>query len=463
MHTNSKDKESSMRFKLSAAANSPHAALFSLLACTMILQGCGGSSSSSTGSQNNGSGATVIVGTNKNSLPSPPAQSNVNRYAGVDLIGGTSWNWRISHPDHSYNYQLQQGVSSSGSSANSGGIFTSLGDLDDLADTINFPDNFAGFNTEIDSGVAIFQQAFGGFPLGPGFAAGVLQQQTGCLAPNGTVNISFLHTPVLPGPANTYHPLSDTLYGFATLGYSKGVFHYSNVTQTASGGAAASTNTVPFTDSYCTQALAGYGMQSTAVKQSGTMQDMLAYLGSTGVMVGAIQTASASGAGETSMVGMVEPSAPVDLAKVTAGSYRGFYIPIAPSSQNSDPAYFGVKSHWVTAPVFTQSSTSLVGSSEGFYTLLSTLPTPTVTGNMVIDFGAQDANHNGLFPAVNITEPDPTQQCPAAQESTGSDGNLYCTFPAAALIGEAYGKYFIFLAGPEATTKAALFYALIQD
>jgi hypothetical protein len=161
---------------------------------------------------------------------------------------------------------------------------------------------------------------------------------------------------------------------------------------------------------------------------------------------------------------MVVPATPVSLPAVTAGTYKGFYLNVGFNGGLGDPAYFGTSSGWVTSPVFTQTDSSLVGGFvDGYQWLYSGLPTPAVTGNIMINFGTQDSNHPGMFPSATITEQDLSNLCNVSQQSVGSDGNTYCTFPVVVMVGETYGKYEIFIAGPEPTVGAPLLYALVQD
>jgi hypothetical protein len=392
-------------------------------------------------------------------------QSTANRYAGLDVLAnGGSWNWFIDSTNHSYNYQAQQGVASAGASVSSGGVFTQVGDFDFLSDTTSSPYTFAGLNAEISGGVAIFEQAFGGFPTGP-LSIGVVQEQVGCLAPDGDMAINFL---VIPGnpQALPYHASTDALYGNAKLNFQNGTFDYTSVAQFASGGASASTQMIPFSNSYCVQADAGYGIQSGVTKlANGASESELTYLGDTGQLVSEVYVTPANG-GLTSGIGvlaLVEPSTAIDLSQVTAGSYRGVYSARSAASQYADPAYFGTKSSFVGSPIFPQTGTSLVGGYEDFFTLLFTNPAPAVPGNVLLDFGTQDASHNGLFPAATLKEQDPSNHCSSSQQSIGPDGLTYCTFPVTVLVGQSYGKFVIYIAGPEPTAGNALFYALVQD
>lgn len=420
--------------------------------CAVALAGCG---AKGTASSSAASASPVIVGAAKNSLPAPPAQTNVNRYSGIAVAGSAeSWNWYISKPDQTYSYQPQLGVANQADSEPSAGIFSPVGDFEYLADDINYPFGLEGLNAEIPTGVSILEPSFAGNPS-YSVVVGVTLPDTGCLAPNGAVTIDYLQ---IPGAASISKTIAtDTLYASADLGYKNGIFSYSNTQQFAIGGANASTSTIPFVDSYCVQAYAGYGIQSTPVAAAGgESNSSLMYLGTSGVLAGAISGPNGGG-----VVGVVQPSAPIDLSAVTAGTYRGYYDQDAESIYQ-DPAYFGVSSKWVVSPVFKQTSSSLVGGYVDFYTFEYTYPETPVTGNILIDFGAQDSSHPGLFPSASITEAN-TPSCPASKQSTGPDGNTYCTFPVAALIGKSYGKYVIFISGPELTTGYPLFYALVQD
>jgi endoglucanase Acf2 len=96
-------------------------------------------------------------------MPAPPAQTNVNHYAGIEMINGTIWSLYASHPDQSYSYQIRQGVSSVGQQgSSSAGGFSSEGDLEYLADTTQGLYDFAGLNAETPGGVSILDPASGG-------------------------------------------------------------------------------------------------------------------------------------------------------------------------------------------------------------------------------------------------------------------------------------------------------------
>jgi hypothetical protein len=181
---------------------------------------------------------------------------------------------------------------------------------------------------------------------------------------------------------------------------------------------------------------------------------------------GILQLASTPQAGPPAysgqrLLGMVEPKSAIDLGNVTQGSYRGRILDSS-GVYSYTLAYFGVASAWITTPVFTQTATSLVGASVSASSFANSTAKKR-TGNIVIDFGAQDSKHPGLFPKATITEPDSSNACPASLQSTGSDGNTYCTFPVAALIGQHYGKYAIFITGQEIPMGVPIFYVLMQD
>jgi len=362
----------------------------------------------------------------------------------------------LSNSSHSYYYQ-QPGASGT----RNGGIFTSVGDLKELSQTDgqNSAYTLAGFSVEIEGGIAILEQGNGGFPL-PDLLLAVPEQQAGCIAPNGAVAFNFIHVPV--ESSLNYAAATDALYGSATLNYANGAFSYSKVQQLASGGAAASTNTIPFADSYCIGAPEGYGIQSAESSASANAGSLLVYLGATGVIVGEVELPpSGTTYPLADFIGMVQPTSPIDLTTVTQGSYKGFYLQPG-SGQPSNPAYFGEKSEWVTTPAFQQTSTSLIGGNEPITNLIYG-PVAAIPGTILVDFGAQDSSHSGLFSSATVKEPDPNDLCPAMQQSSGPNGVTYCTFPVTALIGESYGKYAIFIAGPELTTGLPLFYALVQD
>jgi len=427
-----------------------------------LISGCSTKSANSTTSTT--PGGTVIVGSNVNSLPTPPAQANVNQYSGLDMQGSIDASLLLSHAENTYYYQ-QPGAGSGSSAIKSGGVFSPLADLDYLAETDgqNAAYTLSGFSVETAGGISILQQAFGGFP-GTDLIVGVPQSMGGCLAPKGSVGFNFLQIPV--GPPLTYNSRTDSLFGYGALGYKDGVFSYSGVTQLNNRGGSASTNSVPFANGYCVFAPEGYAVESVSTSTAGTSDSVLLYIGATGVLVGKVDHVAINNGTEfprSAFIGFVQPSSPIDLSAVTKGSYKGFYLQPG-AQQPANAAYFGLTSAWITTPVFQQTSTSLVGANNSINNLIfGPAHPPRITGNIRIEFGSQDSSHPGLFPNATITEQDSGNLCGASQQSIGSDGMTYCTFPVPALIGESYGKFTILLAGAEPTSSYPLFYALVQD
>lgn len=417
-------------------------------------------------------GSPVKTGAASNTMPQPPAQANVNRYVAPDIGVATNvvdldlW---ISHPNNNYNYQ-QLGAAGAGTvNALSGGIFTTVSDVEYLSETDRTiaPYTFAGFAAENQSDVVLLAYGYGGGPYTPDFEIGVPVAQTSCIAPDGTVPFAFLRVPV--ATPLTYTPASDALYGSGKLTYKNGSFSYTGIQEFAAGGAQAQTYKTPFADSVCIQSFDGYAIQSGATRPSASESDnMVVYLGPTGTFAGNTNTSLLQSDGTYStpvragLVGAVQTSQSIDLGKLTQATFKGFNLQ-PQSGSPANPAYFGITSSWITSPVFAQGSGDLVGGFESPNSILFSNPPPQVTGNIRVTFGSPDATNAGLFPKASMTEPDPSGMCPAPQQSTGPDGNLYCSFPVVALIEQSYNKFAIFIAGPETTTGQSLFYALVQD
>jgi hypothetical protein len=405
-------------------------------------------------------------------MPTPPPQTTVNRYAAPDVGVATNavdLDLRISHPDNSYNYQQLGAAGSGAANAVSGGIFNNVSGLDYLAqtDTTLAPYTFAGFAVENMSDVSVLDYGYGGGPFTADFEVGVPAAQDGCIAPNGTVSFSLLRVPV--ATPLIYTPGSDSLYGSGKMTFKEGVFSYSDIQEFSAGGTNAATYATPFANSSCIESFDGYAIQSEATHPTSSEADnMVVYMGPTGTFAGNAYTSFLQTDGtysipvRTGFLGVVHSAQPIDLSSVTQGNYKGFNLQ-PQSGSPGNPAFFGKTSMWVTSPVFEQGGGELVGGVESPFAVLFSNPPPQVTGNTRISFGAADSVESGLFPKAAITEPDPASMCPVAQQSTGSDGQVYCTFPVVALIEKSYGKFVIFIAGPEPTTGQSLFYALVQE
>lgn len=418
------------------------------VANALFLAGCGGSSSS-TGTGSRGT----------NSLPAPPAQSQDNTYVGLSMATNTSTTFSVYQLSNSNSTFSAQNVSlntaGGGGQDSFGGIFITNGDFQVLVPTPNLSSP-VGYSTEIPSGVVVFNEAYSASNVPS--SIGTPRQVNGCVQPDGSVTVDFLQ---IPGAWTTLSPSTDTLYGNTTLSYSNSAFHYTNLQQYAAGGAAATTNTVALPGALCTSTVEGYVMETPADATSGHAPS-IATLSPTGILqlASTPQTGPPAYSGQR-LLGMVEPKSAIDLGNVAQGSYRGRILD--PSGVYSYTlAYFGVTSAWITTPVFTQTATSLVGASVSSNSFANSTAKKR-TGNIVIDLGAQDSKHSGLFPQAAITEADPSGLCSASIQSTGSDGNTYCTFPVAALIGQHYGKYAIFITGQEIPRGVPIFYVLMQD
>ena len=153
------------------------------------------------------------------------------------------------------------------------------------------------------------------------------------------------------------------------------------------------------------------------------------------------ETASqaASQALEEPLVGVAQPSSPLNTSSLMAANYAGFeYDGAAGSPQVSGR-------NLVDQPVSFSGSnatqTQMVGG-----TFPNGDPTQTPGANIKVNLGAQSPTSNGLYPAAAVTFPDPSSRC-VSTPNGGMDasGNPTCTFKAVAVAGDPDGKYVLYL------------------
>jgi hypothetical protein len=212
-------------------------------------------------------------------------------------------------------------------------------------------------------------------------------------------------------------------------------------------------------------------------------------IGGSGLLVSSFTSGSSSAAGAfgggTGVIGVAEPSAPVDLSAVVGAKYNGFiYAPL-----NTAPATFDITvlasafgDDTATSQACSALQSSLMANNGQGAKTVPALPSAnsiyggeflTITGtgavndptgasgtencDVAIDLGTQDSTNNGLFPNATLfigsTYPPFSAANPWNCPSTGSACAV--SFPAAAVVGKVQGQYVIFLVASAVSTPAA--------
>jgi hypothetical protein len=140
------------------------------------------------------------------------------------------------------------------------------------------------------------------------------------------------------------------------------------------------------------------------------------------------------------LVGVIQPSSPLNTSSLMAANYVGFeydagdespQIP-APKSATIQPVYFSGSN---------ATQTQMVGG-----TFPNGDPTQTPGTDIDVNLGTQSPSQNGLYPSVAVTIPDPSSECATTPYAgTSASGSPTCTFPAVAVAGNPNGKYALFI------------------
>jgi hypothetical protein len=214
----------------------------------------------------------------------------------------------------------------------------------------------------------------------------------------------------------------------------------------------------------------------------------LVSIGASGLLVSSFSsggTGSGAFGGGTGVIGVAEPSGPIDVHAAVAAKYNGFvYDPLNLVQQNYDittlASSFGDDTATSSACSALQSSlianngqgaksVPLLPSANSLYggefvtgTGSSAANDPTAASgsencDTVIDLGTQDSKIHGLFPNAAVFIGSNYPPFNAANPWICPDTGSTCavSFPAAAVVGQVKGQYVIFLVASAASTPAA--------
>jgi hypothetical protein len=363
-----------------------------VLVCALLCAGCGGSDHP----------VPATPG-----LPTPPAASATNTYIGTQSPG--LWSVTIDDTHDQFSYQPQTypqapNVPISGTFVNAGG-FLKLSQSSSQS---------AGLALEMPSSAVLLRPGDSSTPL----VIGV--QQNTCFAINDKVRFQFL--PVTDGINEGGAP-SYGLYGsvVAATDSSGADWEFTDAT----GG-----NQGPSSfDGTCKEA-SGNAQISATQTAAYTVPSVLVvsvsgfFIEDFGVAGKALNSLPAS------FAGMIQPTSAISASSVSAGTYLGFVS----SSQNQPVAFVPT----------TPSGSSLAGG-----TFPNDDPTQTNSSNYALALGSPDPSNYGSFPKANLTFPDPAQICQTTPSigipGIDQNGNPNCTSTAIAVVGNASGKYQIYL------------------
>jgi hypothetical protein len=161
--------------------------------------------------------------------------------------------------------------------------------------------------------------------------------------------------------------------------------------------------------------------------------------------------------GPTGLLGVVKPSAALNVSEMVGKKYAGF---------ESDP----LGPLGTVAVVFGTTPGSGTAITGGGFPKDDVTQTPVI--NKTLDLGAQSTQTPGLFTSVTLTQPDTYSVCAGTSSGgTDSQGNPTCIFHGVAVAGQVGGKYVIFtnindptaLTSKGATPLAVINLALYQQ
>jgi hypothetical protein len=212
-------------------------------------------------------------------------------------------------------------------------------------------------------------------------------------------------------------------------------------------------------------------------------------IGSSGLMVSSFAPGSSNDLGAfgggSGVIGIAEPSGPVDVSAVISAKFNGFvYAPLNTVRENYDvtvlASAFG--NHTATSQACSALQSSLVANNGQGAGTVAVLPSAnslyggeflatSTTGatndpsgatgsedcDVAIDLGTQDSTTNGLFPnaAVFIGSNYPPNSAANPWKCGGTGSTCAVSFPAAAVVAQVQGQYVIFVAASAGSSPPA--------
>jgi hypothetical protein len=384
----------------------------------------------------------------------------LNSYVGAESTGDV-WQISINHNTNSFSaIDYSQEAGTTGSPLTFNGIFAFDGGFLNFSQT-NTASNAAfapaGFTLEIPGRVTFYRPDTATDLNGnPAAAPPIASVPGACLSYVTGVNFQFITMPnaVQSGPNSVvWSSASDSAYGSfqaSTDGTSWYFFNLSQFTLAQSP----SQPSANFSPGLCAPAIMGTVISIPSNSQIPTTNTLV--VGPSGFFI------LNQGPGVSGMVGLFQPTSPLNTSNLVSVSYLGFV------SEPSIPFPSCAAPCTPTQPPDTTCSpgTSLLG---GEFPLAnptdstSDNPTQPASTNITINLGSQNAKSNGLYNSATVTIPDPNSVCTGSAVGQDSQGNPTCTFPAVVVAGRPENKYAIFLIAQDIVNQSPMSIYLFQE
>jgi hypothetical protein len=211
-------------------------------------------------------------------------------------------------------------------------------------------------------------------------------------------------------------------------------------------------------------------------------------IGSSGLLVSSFNQGVGSGGGvfggKTGVIGVAEPSSPVDVSSVVGAQYNGFIF--SPLNTAQQPSFditvlasaFG--NHTASSQPCSALQASLAANNENgngpvpvlpsvntlyggeFLTIAGTAAVNDPTGangsencDVAVDLGTQDSSNNGLFPNATIFIGSTFPPFSVSNPWTCGGASCAVSFPAAAIVGQVQGQLVIFVSASGVSSPPA--------
>ncbi len=395
----------------------------------------------------------------------------LNSYVGAEGSGDV-WQITINHTTNSFRaIDYSQEAGTSGSPLTLNGEFAFDGGFLDFSQTNTGSSPAfepAGFTLEIPGRVAFFRPDTATDLNGnPAAAQPVAAVPGSCLSFIMGVNFQFVTMPnVIQQGTNSvvWNAASDTAYGSFQVSTNGTTWYFFNLSQFTLAQAP-SQPSASFSPGLCAPAIMGTVVSIPSNSSVSTTDTLV--VGPSGFFI------LNQGPGQSSAVGLLQPTSPLNTSSLVSVPYLGFVsepsipfpscsAPCTPSAPPPNPiAGFGPCPATSCLP-----GTSLQGGDFPLANAMDSTsddPTQPVNANIIINLGPQNATSNGLYNSATVTIPDPNSVCTGSAEGQNSQGSPICTFPAVAVAGQLEDKYAIFLIAQDIVNQSPMSIYLFQE